>query len=111
MAFWSGEQLARELPALINPFKASQLDCASYRLCVGEQAFVTTDKLSSGAPDPKLIIVLGEPPSHLVNIPPGQFAFLLTQEMVAVPNRAMALISMRAKYKFRGLINVSGFHV
>ena len=42
---------------------------------------------------------------------PGQFAFLLTDEIVEVPDSAMALISIKAKIKWRGLINVSGFHV
>ena len=44
-------------------------------------------------------------------IPPGQFAFLLTEEKIEVPNDALALISIKAKIKWRGLINVSGFHV
>jgi dCTP deaminase len=44
-------------------------------------------------------------------IPPGQFAFLLTEEIITVPPTAMAFISMKAKVKWRGLINVSGFHV
>ena len=44
-------------------------------------------------------------------IPPGQFAFLLTEEVVSVPPDALAFISIRAKTKFRGLVNVSGFHV
>lgn len=35
----------------------------------------------------------------------------MTQESVRVPDDALALISMRAGYKFKGLINVSGFHV
>ena len=44
-------------------------------------------------------------------IPPGQFAFLLTEEVVSVPADALAFISIRAKTKFRGLVDVSGFHV
>jgi dCTP deaminase len=44
-------------------------------------------------------------------IPPGQFAFLLCKEIIKIPNNAMAFISMRTPLKFRGLINVSGFHV
>ena len=44
-------------------------------------------------------------------IPPGQFAFLLTEEVVSIPADALAFISIRAKTKFRGLVNVSGFHV
>lgn len=43
-------------------------------------------------------------------IPPGQFAFLLTEEIVRVPNDAFAFIALRSKTKFKGLVNVSGFH-
>ncbi len=110
MAFWSGEKLATELPHLITPFNPKRLDCASYRLAVGDQAFVTSDRLSSDVPEAELITHLSAPPKNLLRISPGQFGFLLTDEVVQVPGNAMALISMRAKYKFRGLINVSGFH-
>ena len=44
-------------------------------------------------------------------IPPGQFAFLLTSESVKVPVDAIAFISIKARLKFSGLINISGFHV
>ena len=44
-------------------------------------------------------------------IPPGQFAFLLTKEDVAVPDDAIAFLSIKARIKFCGLINISGFHV
>lgn len=111
MPFWSGEKLAVELPSLVAPYNPSNLDCASYRLCVGEQAFVTSDKLSDHHPQPELVAHLGASPRNLLRIDPGQFAFLLTEETVEVPSGAIAFISMRAKYKFRGLINVSGFHV
>jgi dCTP deaminase len=50
-------------------------------------------------------------PDDAFTIPPGQFAFLLTEEIVTVPADALAFISIRAKNKFRGLVNVSGFHV
>jgi dCTP deaminase len=110
MAFWSGERLAQELPALISGFDPKKIDCANYQLCVGDQAFVTRDLHGTGPTDP-LVSVLGEPPHHTIRIAPGQFAFLLTLEDVRVPDNAMALISMRARYKFKGLINVSGFHV
>jgi dCTP deaminase len=46
-----------------------------------------------------------------LSIPPGQFAFLLTEEVVEVPTSAIAFISMKTDMKFRGLVNVSGFHV
>ena len=112
MAFWSGEKLAEELPnGLITPYDSNNLDYATYRLCVGEQAFVTHDKFALSGPSDPLISVLGDAPAHTLRIPPGQFAFLLTNEIVNVPPNAIGLISMRATYKFKGLINVSGFHV
>ena len=44
-------------------------------------------------------------------IPPGQFGLILTNEVVTIPNDLIGFISIKAKIKFRGLINVSGFHV
>src|ERR1700716_1391499 len=44
-------------------------------------------------------------------IPAGQFAFLETMEEITVPPEAMAFISVKARVKWEGLINVSGFHV
>ena len=43
-------------------------------------------------------------------IPPGQFGLLITEEVVQVPMDAIAFISIKAGIKFRGLVNVSGFH-
>lgn len=113
MSFWSGEKLQRELAAqkLVIPYRAKNLDCASYRLSVGAQVFATSDKFAAGGPSDAVVQMLTDPPQHTLRIPPGQFAFLLTDEVVSVPKDAIALISMRAGYKFKGLINVSGFHV
>lgn len=95
---------------LVEPFDDARIDCASYRLALGEQVFVTKDQPLDGSPEPPIVKTLSDSDSVIV-IRPGQFAFLLTQEVVTVPRDAMALISMRAGMKFRGLINVSGFHV
>ena len=113
MSFWSGEKLKRELAAqqLVIPYRPTNLDCASYRLSVGSQVFSTSDEFEGGGPSDAVIQVLADPPQHTLRIAPGQFAFLLTDEIVTVPKNAIALISMRAGYKFKGLINVSGFHV
>jgi dCTP deaminase len=46
-----------------------------------------------------------------VKINPGQFALLLTDEVVNIPLDKIAFISIKAKIKLRGLVNVSGFHV
>jgi len=111
MAFWSGEKLSQRLPSLISGYDASNIDCASYRLTVGDQVFATSDKFATSQPAEPIVSVLGDAPNHTLRIKPGQFAFLMTSESVRVPNDALALISMRAGYKFKGLINVSGFHV
>src|SRR5690242_17893137 len=112
MAFWSAEKLALLLPNLITPYDPSSIDCASYILRLGDQAFVTRDDTINGKPDAATIQVLNNnPPDHTVCINPGQFAFLLTEESVTVPSHAIAFINMKTKLKFKGLINVSGFHV
>ena len=46
-----------------------------------------------------------------MTIPPGQFAFLLTEEVITIPPEVMGFISIKATFKLRGLVNVSGFHV
>ncbi|WP_175406150.1 dCTP deaminase domain-containing protein [Pseudomonas mosselii] len=112
MTFWSGELLEKELPKLIRPFNKKNIDCASYRLSAGKQAFVTTAAIESEKPEVDLIKNLGtDSTTSAIRISPGQFAFLLTEENVIVPHDALAMISIRAGYKFKGLINVSGFHV
>lgn len=112
MSFWSGETLLRKLPPLITNFDSANVKYASYELAVGGQAFVTKDDLVGSDPSAALTQILKDvPPKNTVIIRPGQFAFILTEEHVRVPDNAMALISMKASLKFRGLINVSGFHV
>jgi dCTP deaminase len=112
MAFWSGETVSRNLSSLITPFDLKSVNYASYELAVGSEAFVTRDGLIAGNPAVQLTAHLEKrPPQNTIVIEPGQFAFLLTEEVVEVPNNAIALISMKASLKFRGLINVSGFHV
>jgi dCTP deaminase len=106
MSFWSGETLLERLPSLITPFAATQIDCAAYRLRVGPEVFVSPTK-SSGDGHTKQQLKAEEG----FVIPPGQFGLLTTEEVVTVPNGALALISVRSRVKFHGLVNVSGFHV
>ena len=79
-----------------------------YTLCVGPEIYITPtlEHVSPGMHTKKQLAE-GEG----FAIPAGQFAFLLTEESVEVPPEAMAFISIRARTKFRGLVNVSGFHV
>jgi dCTP deaminase len=107
MSFWSSQTLNSSLPRLIEPFNPDQIESASYALCLGDEVYI------SALPDTPLKerkkINLNE--KETVIIPPGQFAFMITSETVEVPKNALAFISMKFKYKSKGLINVSGFHV
>src|ERR1043165_5851220 len=107
-AFWSGETLEERLHDKIIPFNPSQIDCAAYTLRMGREVYVSPSDQTS---DPNSVSIrkLGE--DEAFTVPPGQFAFLLTEEIVEVPDDAVAFISIKARIKWRGLVNVSGFHV
>ena len=108
MTFWSGERLGERLPELVDPFDPARIDCAAYRLRVGPEVYVSpTDQAKDAQTKSKVALDPGE----AFTVPAGQFAFLLTEERVTVPDSALAFISVRATIKFRGLVNVSGFHV
>ncbi len=106
--FWSGETLGERLIPLIEPFIPGRVDCAAYTLAIGPEVYVSPNDQTS---DPTTVTVRKLTEGEAFTVPPGQFAFLLTEEIVSVPADALAFISIRAKIKFRGLVNVSGFHV
>lgn len=123
MSFWAGRKLLEELSAspIVTPFNADLIDCNAYTLRMGEEYYVTPDtgtwlrKNKKGLlREPRLISTpLGDfsrRGGSLV-IPSGQFAFLLTEEIISMPQNVMGFISLKSATKFRGLINVSGFHV
>lgn len=106
--FWGSEKLARELPKFIPSYDSKRLDGAAYRLSVGQEVYVSPTGLPGDLRNkPKTQLSPGEG----FTVPPGQFGFILTDEEIEVPAEALALISIRASYKFAGLVNVSGFHV
>src|SRR4051794_27962277 len=105
MTFWSGERLTAN-PQVVSDFDPGRVDANAYNLSMGSSYFRTRDK---EAEDEPTRVTLS--PGAQFAIPPGQFAFLLTKEVVRVPSNAMALISMRTRIKLQGLINVSGFHI
>src|SRR3984893_13661938 len=106
--FWSGETLSERLNSLIDPFLPERVDCAAYTLAIGPEVYVSPNDQTA---DPTTVTVRKLADGEAFTIPPGQFAFLLSEEVVSVPADALAFISIRAKTKFRGLVNVSGFHV
>ncbi len=108
MPFWSGEKLGERLPTLIEPFEEEAIDCAAYTLHVGYEVYVSPDKRIS---DPNRHSKQNLSRGQSFTIPPGQFGFVMTTETVTVPDDALAFISIKARIKYGGLINISGFHV
>jgi dCTP deaminase len=105
MAFWSKERLELEQQqrTLVSPYDDARIEQCAYALGVAPEYAITSAE-DGGV---KRMTSAGE---H-ITIPPGQFALLLSEERVSIPSNAIALISMKARFKLRGLINVSGFHV
>lgn len=108
MSFWSSQQLEQRLPALVDCFQKERIDCNAYTLRIGAEMYVSPSDQSD---DPSAQTIRQLSKEEAFTIPPGQFAYLITQEAVEIPVDAMAFISIKAKMKFRGLVNVSGFHV
>ncbi|MFN3166405.1 MAG: dCTP deaminase domain-containing protein [Phycisphaeraceae bacterium] len=104
MSFWSSEILKKrnEDDNIITPFEANEVKHGAYQLRLGSEYYLTSDD-----PQEKRIL----PADGQVTIHPGQFALLLTKETLQTPLDSIAFISIRARYKLHGLINVSGFHV
>lgn len=123
MTFWGGARLLKEgkARAIVNPFDDARIDCSAYTLTLGEEAYVTPsygDDLRQGRKmtltAPQVEVIAGKSRKKgggSIVIPSGQFAFLLTEEIVSIPANAMGFISLKSRVKFGGLINVSGFHV
>ena len=111
--FWSGDKLNEELAKIVKNEDGSldniKVDCAAVSLTVGDEVYITPSD-PDNSKDTGVKKKLTKDKSQFV-IPKGQFAFLLTNEIITVPDDALALISFKATYKFKGLINVSGFHV
>jgi dCTP deaminase len=104
MAFLGNKSLETLLKGgdVITPFYPSAIKNGAYELSLGSQVFLT-DSLPKKVKD----LTTGEQ----VTLSPGQFALLLTEETVNIPMDKMAFISIKASVKYKGLINVSGFHV
>ena len=104
MSFWSTEKVLIEQSKhrLVYPFKDERVKCGAYEMGLGADVFVTSRRRST-----KQVLREGEQ----IAIPPGQFCLLMTEESVDIPLTAIAFISIKSSIKFRGLVNVSGFHV
>ena len=81
--------------------KKGRIQGSSLELALGEEAFISSKK--------KLKRLNSK--DNFIKIAPGDFALLITEECVKIPINCMGFISIKARHKLSGLINVSGFHV
>lgn len=103
MAYLGTKDLEQLLPHCIDKFNKENIKSVAYELCLGDEVFVTNSK-------GEIKQILDEKNSQIV-IKPGQFALLLTDEVITIPDDILAFISIKFSQKIKGLINVSGFHV
>jgi dCTP deaminase len=108
MTFWSSQKIEANLARLTDHPDPDMVDCNALTLRVGGEVYITPG-LEQSAPSSHTKKQLA--PTEPIAIPPGQFAFLLTEETITIPPEVMGLISIKASFKMRGLVNVSGFHV
>lgn len=108
MSFWSSQKIEANIARLTDHPEPEVVDCNALTLRVGPEVYVTPG-LEQAAPNSHTKQQL--PPRGPVTVPPGQFAFLQTEEKVTIPPDVMGFISIKATYKLKGLVNVSGFHV
>ena len=81
----------------------AEVDCAAISLTLGDEVYITPSD-PDNSKDTGVKKKLTKDKSQFV-IPKGQFAFLITNEIISVPRDALAFISFKAKYKFKGLIS------
>ncbi len=90
-----------ELFPIADQFHLPCVGQVSYDLRVGNEVFLSEKRIPSRLSDEFPYVVL----------PPGQCALVKTYEKVRIPRDLIGLISIRSRFKFQGLINISGFHV
>lgn len=103
MTIWSSEtwkQRKSDENELIKPFEPARIKHGAYELGAHKDYAL--------APEGKLFRA---EQGQRIEIPPGHFALLMTEERVFVPDDTLGFISLKASWKLRGLVNVSGFHV
>ena len=101
--FWNSERIIQEANAntsFIHPFNPNFVKHCAYEMTMGSSYYSTLCPYKQN-------LTARQP----FEIHPGQFALLETEESICIPNNALGFISIKAGIKFRGLINVSGFHV
>jgi len=102
LSFISKKEIRKRLDSIFgkDKFDETCLSGASYDLRLGSEVLVTPEheprKLAKG---------------QTLNIRPGQFAILTTEEYLKMPEDLLGFITVKFTYKSKGLVNISGFHV
>lgn len=106
MAFLGVKDLLeiQEKHKVVLPFDEKRVKNGAYELSLGSEVYLTDSKTGK-------VEIVDKEKNRQVDINPGQFALLLTEEQVNIPKDKIAFISIKAGEKLKGLINVSGFHV
>ena len=86
MSFLSDELLKEILPDKIDPFDETRIKHCAYEMALGNEVFISGEEHQI-----KKTLNKGEQ----IAIPPGQFALLLTDEVVKIPNNYIAFISIK----------------
>ena len=102
MSFLGEQELKSRVKVekIILDFHEDNIKSNHYELSLG-QSYCSTNTNSK---------VLKAEDNQIV-IEPGEFYFLESSETLHIPDDLMAFISIKSKVKFKGLINISGFHV
>ena len=106
--FWSSQTLLQHLSTIVDPPNPNKVKEACYRLSVGHEVYVTENLSSVGR---KRQTVVQLKPNQCFVIDPGHFALMITLESIRMPADALGFLSIQTDVKFRGLVNISGFHV
>lgn len=85
-----------------DTFNEGNLQQASYDLRLGSESYIVGDEVPTQLTADK---------QQYLTIAPGQFALLMTFEVLNIPDDILCFISLRNSFKMQGLVNISGFHV
>jgi len=91
-----------------DPQGKARIKGALCELTLGDSVYLASEEVPR-----RLGTSIGTPweASPYFVIKPGEFAVLIAHEYIYLPNNIIGFISIRNRYKQKGLINVSGFHV
>lgn len=100
MSFLGERELKSRAGNIISDYNEDSIKSNHYELTLGQSyCSTTTNSKVLQAKDNQIVIE------------PGEFYFLESSETLKIPDNLMAFISIKSKVKFKGLINISGFHV